>query len=99
MIVAKAVNMVKTMNVPLIGIIENMSYIICPKCQDKITMFEDQSTDDFYQKLNIKLLAQLPMCREVAAISGTSLKIKDETVDDLIKKTIDEVTETIAKSV
>lgn len=99
MIVSKAVNMVKTMNVPLIGIIENMSYIICPKCQDKITMFEDQNTNDFYQKSNIKLLAQLPMCREVAAISGTSLKIKDETVNDLIKKTIDEVTKTIAKSV
>jgi len=35
MIVAKAVNMVKTMNIKVIGVVENMSYIICPDCNKK----------------------------------------------------------------
>jgi len=39
MIVAKAVNMAKTINVPVLGLIENMGYLICPHCGHRINLF------------------------------------------------------------
>ena len=92
MIVAKAINMAKTLNVPLIGVIENMSYILCPKCGEKIKMFEDNGLNDFLQRMDLELLAELPMCREVAALPGSKdwddpfvLKIFEDTADKMSK--------------
>ena len=94
MIVAKAIIMAKTLNVPLIGVIENMSYILCPKCGEKIKMFEDHDLDDFLQRMELELLAELPMCREIAALPGARewddssvLKIFEDTATKLSKFT------------
>ncbi|MDA8227451.1 MAG: Mrp/NBP35 family ATP-binding protein [Desulfitobacterium hafniense] len=70
MIVSKAVNMTKTMKIPVIGIIENMSYVICPGCGDKIKIFEDSGLESFVKRMELNLLAQLPMRREIAALAG-----------------------------
>lgn len=47
MIVSKAVNMAKKMNINVLGVIENMSYIQCPDCSKKIKLFEGESTEKF----------------------------------------------------
>ena len=61
MIVEKAVNMAKMMNIPVLGIIENMSWIPCPDCGKKIYPFGESHTAQAALTHGIPLLAQLPM--------------------------------------
>lgn len=73
MIVAKAINMAKRMNVEVYGIIENMSYISCPGCHTKIQMFEDL-TGDFIKEQGVELLGELPMKKEIVNISKDGIQ-------------------------
>jgi Mrp family chromosome partitioning ATPase len=61
MIVAKAVNMAKLMNIPVLGIVENMSYITCPDCGKKIEMFGPSQTEAVAAANGLKLLEKLPV--------------------------------------
>ncbi|MFQ7392590.1 MAG: P-loop NTPase [Collinsella aerofaciens] len=59
MIVAKAVNMAEKMNVPILGIVENMSYIECPDCGKKIQVW--QKAPRVAERYNLDILGQLPI--------------------------------------
>ena len=61
MIVAKAVNMADKMNVPILGIIENMSYITCPDCGKKIEVFGPSKLDEVAEGYGVKVLGRLPI--------------------------------------
>ena len=61
MIVAKAVNMAEKMNVPILGIVENMSYISCPDCGKKIEVFGPSKLDEVAQQYGLKVLGRLPI--------------------------------------
>lgn len=61
MIVSKAVNMAKMMNIPILGIVENMSYVTCPDCGKKIYMFGESKTEEIAREYNIPLLCKLPL--------------------------------------
>ena len=61
MIVEKAMNMAKMMNIPVLGIVENMSWVACPDCGKKIFPFGESKTADIVKEHGIPLLAQLPM--------------------------------------
>ena len=61
MIVAKAIHMITKMEIPILGVIENMSYLICPDCNKKIPLFGSGSSKSYLEKLGVKLLGQLPM--------------------------------------
>ncbi len=61
MIVAKAVKMANLMNIPVLGLVENMSYITCPDCGRKIHMFGESSAEAVAATYGIKLLEQLPV--------------------------------------
>lgn len=61
MIVEKAMNMAKMMNIPVLGLVENMSYIACPDCGRKIYPFGEGKTLEVAQAHSIPLLAQLPI--------------------------------------
>jgi Mrp family chromosome partitioning ATPase/predicted Fe-Mo cluster-binding NifX family protein len=61
MIVRKAVNMAKMMNIPILGIIENMSYAICPHCGETIKIFGESSTAETAKKMAIPYLGNLPV--------------------------------------
>lgn len=69
MIVSKAINMTQQLNVPVIGIIENMSYIQCPNCSEKIRMFDDDDINNFLGSNKVELLGELPMSKEIIKIS------------------------------
>ena len=58
MIVAKAVNMAKKMNVPILGIVENMSYLECPDCGKHINVFGESHTEQVAEEYGLKLLAR-----------------------------------------
>ena len=61
MIVGKAVKMAKLMNIPVLGLVENMSYITCPDCGRKIEMFGPSQAKAVASEYGIKLLEQLPV--------------------------------------
>lgn len=61
MIVAKAVNMANLMNIPVLGLVENMSYITCPDCGRKIEMFGPSQAEAVAAANGIKLLEKLPI--------------------------------------
>lgn len=61
MIVKKAYNMAEMMNVPILGIIENMSYLECPDCSKKISVFGESKVDEVAASMNVPVLARLPI--------------------------------------
>ena len=67
MIVAKAVNMADKMNVPILGVIENMSYVTCPDCGKKIEVFGTSKLDAVAAQYNIPVLGRLPIDPALAA--------------------------------
>ena len=73
MIVEKAVNMAKMMNIPVLGIVENMSWIACPDCGKKIYPFGEGKTLQVAQAHSLPLLAQLPIQPELASACDKGL--------------------------
>ena len=67
MIVEKAVKMAQMMNVPVIGIVENMSYFTCPDCGKKHRIFGESHVDAVASKYGIDNLAEIPMNTKIAA--------------------------------
>lgn len=61
MIVAKAVNMAKLMDIPILGIVENMSYVECPDCGRKINVFGESRTEAVATEFGLKVLTKLPI--------------------------------------
>lgn len=80
MIVAKAVNMARKMNIDIIGLIQNMSYVSCPNCDEKIKLFDGENIDRFLEEMDVKLLGELPM---ISAISNISYKSYENSVDTI----------------
>lgn len=67
MIVEKAVKMSEMMNIPVLGIVENMSYVTCPDCGKEIKLFGDSNIDRIAASYGIPVLARLPVDPAVAA--------------------------------
>lgn len=68
MIVGKAVKMAKMMNIPILGIVENMSYAICPDCGKKIELFGESKAEEVAASLGVPVLARLPIDSKTARL-------------------------------
>lgn len=68
MIVAKAANMAKMMNVPVYGLIENMSFVKCPDCGKEIKIFGDSHIDKIADEFGYDLLARIPIDPKLTAL-------------------------------
>jgi Mrp family chromosome partitioning ATPase len=68
MIVSKAANMAQMMNIPVLGLVENMSYISCPDCGKEIRVFGDSHIEEVAEKFGYPLLAKIPMDPKLAAL-------------------------------
>ena len=73
MIVAKAVNMAEMMKVPMLGIVENMSYIVCPDCGKHINVFGNSHVDEVAAKHNLPVLAKCPIDPKLAELSDAGM--------------------------
>lgn len=67
MIVAKAVKMAEMMNVPILGLVENMSYVECPDCGKQIKVFGESRIDAAAAEHHTKVLAKLPITPSIAS--------------------------------
>lgn len=68
MIVQKAANMASMMNIPVLGVVENMSYVKCPDCGKEIKVFGDSHIEEICQKFGYPLLGRIPMDPKLAAL-------------------------------
>ena len=66
MIVEKAVKMAGLMDIPVLGLVENMAYFECPSCHDKHYIFGQSHIDDLAERYQIKSTAQLPLAPALA---------------------------------
>ena len=66
MIVEKAVKMANLMNIPILGIVENMSYLECPDCKKKISVFGESHIEEIAKENNIPVLGQIPITPDIA---------------------------------
>ena len=68
MIVSKAANMASMMNIPVLGLVENMSYVKCPDCGKEIKVFGDSHIEEVAEKFGYDLLARIPMDPKLSAL-------------------------------
>ena len=61
MIVKKAVSMAQMMNIPVLGFVENYSYLVCPDCGKKLEVFGQSKLDEVSREMGIPVLARLPI--------------------------------------
>lgn len=86
MIVNKAFNMAKMMDIPVLGIIENMSYYTCPDCNSKINIFGESKIDETAAELGVPVLAKLPINPQINRLvdEGRIYDAKCKELDDFI---------------
>ena len=61
MVVEKAVKMAQLMNIPVVGLVENMSYLSCPDCGKKLYLFGEGKTDEAAERYGLRMLAKMPI--------------------------------------
>ena len=93
MIVSKAANMAKMMDIPVLGLVENMSYAVCPDCGKRIDIFGESHIDEIADEFGYDLLARMPLDRRLAALCDRgALELMDDKTDYL-----DSAVETLVK--
>ena len=101
MIVSKAVAMAKEMDIPVLGLIENYSYVECPHCGEKIYPFGQSHVDEVADKYGIPVLGRIPLDPEISAkvdagetetVTGTWLDQAADCVENCQAKTVPEGT-------
>ena len=68
-IVEKAVNMAKMMNIPILGLVENMSYVTCPDCGKEIHVFGESHLEEIAARSGLAVLGRLPMDPALARVA------------------------------
>ncbi len=87
MIVKKAYNMANMMNVPILGIVENYSYIECPDCGKHINVFGESHIDEVAAELKLPVLGKMPIIPDMARLSdeGAFDKISNDMISEAVK--------------
>lgn len=89
MIVQKAVKMANMMNVPVLGLVENMSYFNCPDCGKQLKVFGESHIDEIAEQYGTRVLAKLPIDPELAK------SVDNGRVEAFDGRYLDEAAETI----
>ena len=87
MIVTKAVKMANMMHIPVLGFVENYSYLECPDCGKRINVFGESHLDEVAKEFDLPVLARLPIDPAVAASydSGKMETVKTDRVNDVLQ--------------
>ena len=85
LIVKKALKMADLMNIHVLGVIENMSYILCPDCGKKIPVFGESHLEDFAKECGFEILGRLPIASENAK------KVDEGKVESIVLDEMEEI--------
>ena len=92
LIVSKALKMAEMMNIHVLGVVENMSYVVCPDCGKQIPVFGESHLDEFAKQMKFEVLGKLPL------VMGNTKLIDEGKVEAINLKEIEEVTKRIINS-
>ena len=92
MVVEKAVKMAEKMDVPIVGVVENMSYVACPDCGKKIYLFGEGKSEEAARRHSLPLLAQMPIDPALAALTD------DGRIEDFSGSWLDPVADALEKT-
>ncbi|MDO4841750.1 MAG: Mrp/NBP35 family ATP-binding protein [Phoenicibacter congonensis] len=90
MIVGKAVNLAKEMNVPVTGLVENMSYFVCDECDKKHYIFGETQAKDVAEKYDIPSYATLPLDPKFARLVDAG-KVEEYEIDGALNNVIEHI--------
>lgn len=82
MVVEKAINMAKMMNIPVLGLIENMSYVECGHCGEKLYVFGKSHADEVANKFGLDIVGRVPL-KEEYSLSSDQGNVEDIHVSEL----------------
>ena len=85
LIVSKALKMANMMDIHVLGVIENMSYVECPDCGKKINIYGESHIHEFAENMKFEVLGQLPI------IPGNASKVDDGKVESIVLPQIEEL--------
>lgn len=93
MIVSKAANMAKLMNIPVLGLVENMSYVKCPDCGKEVKVFGDSHIENVAKEFGYDILGKIPLDAKLSALcdKGMIELMENDYLDkaaDIIEKSI-----------
>ncbi len=93
MIVSKAANMANMMNVPVLGLVENMSYVKCPDCGKEIRVFGESHIEEVANNFGYDLLARIPMDPKLSALvdRGMLELMEHDYMDGAVQKIIEKL--------
>jgi len=95
MVVRKAANMAKRLEIPLIGLVENMSYIVCPKCGEKTLLFGKSQAESSAKMIATPMLGHLPLDTLLSVLCdcGTIEDYRNDELERITDKVIEYVSE------
>ncbi len=98
MVVRKAGNMAKHMEIPLIGVVENMSYAVCPKCGERFALFGVGNSESIAESFDTKFLGKMGIDPEMARLGdqGEIEKYTNNDMDEVIQVVADIISATPA---
>lgn len=90
MIVKKACKMAKLMNIPVVGIVENMSYLVCPDCGKKIEIFGKSKLEEIAKETGLDVLGRLPIDPKLASLcdAGQIDRLEGDYLNDAADKLV-----------
>jgi len=71
MVVRKASSMAQQLNIPILGLVENMSYIRCPKCGEKISLFGKSNSSEVADSVGVPVLGHMPINSEITELADS----------------------------
>ena len=86
MIVEKAVKMARMMNIPIIGIVENMSYFKCPCCNEEVNIFGESDLPYISRKFGLTNVAKIPLNKNIPEMvdEGEAEKLDTDCLSDIL---------------
>lgn len=87
-IVTKAFKMANMMNIPVLGLVENMSYFVCPNCEEKHYIYGNGNTKEIAKNFNVDVVSELPITPKYAKLcdNGEIENLEDELLVEVVSK-------------
>lgn len=90
LIVKKALNMAENMNIPVLGLVENYSYVICPDCGKQFSIFGESGIDAMAEEFGLAVLGKMPIDPKFASLADGSFHLAENEyladAEELLKK-------------